>query len=669
MLVPSQLSEFIPEGGKFVNTEVFSEVGTHFSNYGFYCGSPPKTKEYYSFWDREIDRCINGYEVDDVRITGHHYFYLNYCPIPVVDINDEEDVVTKVNTFPRFWDTDYYYFHALDKARKLGKHLIVIKARGKGYSHKNSAILARDFHLKKNYKSYALAFEKEFLIKDGLLSKTWEKIDFIGDNTAWTQPRLIDQDMHKSAGYRVKIAGNYITRGRKNEIIGVSLKNDPNKARGKRGGTILWEEGGKFPGLFTAFDIARPSVEEGKFATGIMIVFGTGGTNEGEYESLEKLFYNPEANNCMVFDNIWDDGATGNTCGFFVPAFDGYEGFIDVNGNSDYEGAKKYINEQRELKKKGASDSRGYNQFVAEFPFTPREATLKSDGNLFPIKELQVQLDNVLATGRHNALSCGILFENYDGKISFKPTHDVNALFEYPVPKEVNTDGCITILEAPFKDRSGNIPQGLYYIGHDPYAHDQTVGTSLGATYVFKMTNNFSPTYNDCIVAGYVGRPSTQDEYNKNLFHLAEYYGCKIGFENDRGDVIGYGKRHKMLHYLAEEFRMLDKRELQSRTVKRAYGMHMTVNRKSQGEIYIRDWLNTKISNYEDGTERLMLHTIVDPALLQELIKFNHDGNFDRVMAVMIGMYHMKELYNSNVAPKEDSDLAEFFSRELFPAA
>lgn len=103
------------------------------------------------------------------------------------------------------------------------------------------------------------------------------------------------------------------------------------------------------------------------------------------------------------------------------------------------------------------------------------------------------------------------------------------------------------------------------------------------------------------IVASYVGRPKTSDEYNRNLFMLADYYGCKIGFENDRGEVIAYAKRHRKLHRLQEEFEMLDKKELRSRTVKRQYGMHMTEQRKQQGEIYIRDWLTTTRSVDEDG--------------------------------------------------------------------
>ena len=207
----------------------------------------------------------------------------------------------------------------------------------------------------------------------------------------------------------------------------------------------------------------------------------------------------------------------------------------------------------------------------------------------------------------------------------------------------------------------------MYVICHDPYGQNQSAdSTSLGAAYVLKRPNNISQP-DDLIVASYVGRPKTQDDYNRNLFLLADYYGCKIGFENDRGEVIAFAKRYRKLHKLQEEFEMLDKRELRSKTVKRQYGMHMTEARKRQGEIYIRDWLNTVRRTDENGKKLLNLHKIYDPALLTELIKFNHQGNFDRVMAFMIGMYHTRELYNAEVKDiLEDRSADKWFEENYY---
>jgi len=92
--------------------------------------------------------------------------------------------------------------------------------------------------------------------------------------------------------------------------------------------------------------------------------------------------------------------------------------------------------------------------------------------------------------------------------------------------------------------------------------------------------------------------------------------------------------------------------------------MHMTEQRKRQGELYIRDWLITPRHTDEKGNTTLNLHRIYDPALLQELIKFNQKGNFDRVMAFMVGMYHTRELYNKEVVEiLKDGASDEWFDR------
>lgn len=675
----------------FVNTSYLQEAANTFMKHGYYTGALPQTREWNDFWDEEHRRCLEGYSIGGLRITGYHYFYLNYCQIQKVDdsiIASERASkgVQKIQAPPSFWDGDYDYFWAIEIARlgiskkeykKLGlgidildlsggKHLVVLKARGKGFSYKAGSMLCRNFNLKRESKNFAMAGEKEYLIKDGILSKAFDNISFVDNNTAWRQPRLIDQEMHKKSGYRRNVKGTDVDMGTKNEIMGVSLKNDTDKARGKRGELILFEEAGKLPGLLKAWEVCRPAVEQGAKVTGIQIAFGTGGTDEADYEGLEELFYHPESNNVLPIENMWDEGAAGTHCSFFFPAYQSWEGFIDSEGNSDLIGARAYHEHQRQLKK-GSKDNKALEQWICENPYTPQEATLQSSQNLFPTAELTAQLNSVKASKRYNAISVGILMRDEKQVVKFVPSADVSAIWDYPLRKGNDENGAITILEAPFRDFDGTIPRGMYCIGHDPYAVDKSATSgSLGAAYVIKRTNNFSPTLNHCIVASYIGRPNNQDEYNRNLFMLAEYYGCKIGFENDRGDTIGYAKRFKLLHYLEEEFEMLDKRELQSRRVNRPYGMHMTEARKNQGEIYIRDWLNEPV-RFEDGeASMLRLNTIIDPATLQELIKFNRDGNFDRVMALMIAMYYLKELHNAQVAPRVKSAHADFFSRDLF---
>tara|TARA_R110001632_G_scaffold85639_4_gene187747 strand:- start:8738 stop:9931 length:1194 start_codon:yes stop_codon:yes gene_type:complete len=379
-----------------------------------------------------------------------------------------------------------------------------------------------------------------------------------------------------------------------------------------------------------------------------MVAFGTGGTEGSDFEAMEEIFYNPAAYDCMDYDNVWDSGALGTKCGYFIPIQKNLDGFIDDEGNSNISDATEYEEQMRE-KKKGAADAKSLDQYIAEHPFSPQEATLQVTANLFDVASLQEQYNKIKANNLQAVGTVGRLYHDTKAVVKFTPDGDLRQVTKFPHRKDDDTTGAVVIYESPYRNKENQVPMHMYIICHDPYGQNQSAdSSSLGSAYVIKRVNNISQP-DDIIVASYVGRPKTQDDYNRNLFLLADYYGCKIGFENDRGEVIAYAKRYRKLHKLQEEFEMLDKRELRSKTVKRQYGMHMTEARKRQGEIYIRDWLNTVRRTDESGNKLLNLHKIYDPGLLMELIKFNHTGNFDRVMSFMIGMYHTRELYNAEV--------------------
>ena len=644
-------------------------AAVNFLKNGYYTNALPGTKEYYEFWDEEKNRCLYGYTIDELHVTGFHYFYLNYCPIDraVDEVLPDGTIQSKrERTFPRFYDGDWEYFQEIDKARKENKHMIVLKARRKGYSYKAGSMLARNYFFVRNSKNFVFAAQKEYLIGDGLLSKAWEFLSFIDDHTAWAQPRLKDREMHKSSGYKKKVNGIEIEMGMKSQIMGVSLKDAPDKVRGKAGELVFFEEAGSFPGLLKAWEVTMPTMRQGAKTLGMMIAFGTGGTEGSDFEAMEEIFYNPEAYDCMDYENVWDEGAMGTRCGYFIPIQKNLDGFIDDQGNSSTQKAIEYEKGMRE-KKKGAADAKSLDQYIAEHPFSPQEATLRVTANLFDVASLQEQYNNVKARNLQTIGTAGRLSYDSKGKIKFTIDGDLRPVTKFPHRKDDDTSGAVVIYESPYRNEAQQVPLNLYVLCHDPYGQNQSAdSTSLGSAYVIKRVNNISQP-DDMIVASYVGRPHSQDEYNQNLFMLADYYGCKIGFENDRGEVIAYAKRHRKLHKLQEEFEMLDKKELRSKTVKRQYGMHMTEARKRQGEIYIRDWLNTVRRKDENGNVTLNLHKIYDPALLMELIKFNHAGNFDRVMSLMIGMYHSRELYNAEVKEVlEDNSANKWFDENYY---
>lgn len=294
---------------KLERTDEWRTSALHFKEFGRYTNltpNPAPNSAYMKFWREERRRCLEGYHCGWDYIPGYFYFYLNYSPIikvePVEKLSKEEEDLEgvqlraeRVEGFPEVYDGDYDYFNYLEEAEKLGLHGAVLKTRGRGYSFKGGSMLNRNFFLIPKSKSYAIASETEFLTKDGLLSKAWSNMNFIDKHTPWAKLKQVkNTEMHKRASY----LSNGIETGYMSEIIGVTLKDDPQKARGKRGKLILWEEAGKFPGLLQAWQIARPSMEQGRYTFGMMVAFGTGGcltagnkvwNNKGELVNIEDL--------------------------------------------------------------------------------------------------------------------------------------------------------------------------------------------------------------------------------------------------------------------------------------------------------------------------------------------------------------------------------------------
>ena len=463
---------------KILNSDKFRTPALTFLRTGVYCSYPTNSVDYFNYWDEETRRCLDGYTAPDGDyISGYNYFYLNYCPIDRITYKmvknrhgvEERKRVQDV-TFPDFYDYDYYFFQAVQEAEELGKHLVVLKSRRKGYSYKSGAMLCRNFYLIEGSKSYAYASEKEFLVKDGILTKAWNYLDFIDNNTAWAKKRqAVNTTMHKRASMLVTDEyGNKSEVGYKSEILGVTIKNDPDKVRGKKAKLILFEEAGKCKELGAAWQIARPSVEQDGIAFGTMIAFGTGGSEGSDFSTLREMFYNPAGSNAMEFPNIWDDASDGTNCGFFIPQYtnldvrtqDGTRLYMDEDGNTKHKDALEYVLSLREPVIKGATDSKTVDRYIAENCLTPAEACLELTGNIFPKKDLIQQLALIRTNKKlQNHKQVGDL-QWVEGlpKWVARKSGDIT---KYPLGKDDDPTGSIVIWEHPAKDA----PFGLYIAG------------------------------------------------------------------------------------------------------------------------------------------------------------------------------------------------------------
>ena len=112
------------ENGKWLNSKIFRQEALKFQKNKTYTAAPYGTPDWMEYWETQLDRCIKGYSVfeedgTEHKITGHHYFYLNFTQIQIVKFEDDDEsaAAEKISQNPDFWDGDYDYFWSLEIAR------------------------------------------------------------------------------------------------------------------------------------------------------------------------------------------------------------------------------------------------------------------------------------------------------------------------------------------------------------------------------------------------------------------------------------------------------------------------------------------------------------------------------------------------------------------------
>jgi len=529
-------------------------------------------------------------------------------------------------------------------------------------SFKGGGMCNRNYYLIPGSKSYVFADEKEYLVSDGLLTKAWEMMDHVEQYTPWGKRRQRhDSIMHKRSSYYYETGGLRIERGFKSEIIGVTLKNNWNKARGKRGKLILYEESGKNPHLIKAWNISLKSMQQGRLTFGLQCAFGTGGTEDVDIMGLEQLFYEGGAYNVHLVPNIWDDAASNGKCGHFVSVEQNLEGAMDKDGNSINDIARQLTDASRDHVIKATKNPETITRFIAEEPRKPQEAIMRLGGTIFPINDLKEHLNHLRSSPEDfedleyvGKLSLNLETEKYEWKLD--PT--AKPIRVYPQTDKKNIEGAIVIYEHPVANSEGIIPHGIYLAGNDTYDHDESTTDSLGSTFIMnKLTER--------IVAEYTGRPNTANNYYENVRRLLLYYNAKCNYENNWKGLFTYfnGKHHA--HLLCDTPKIVHDKIFDKSLLNRGAGTPATLPIKKWGRELILIWLTSPVA---PGSERLNLHTIRSIPLLQELIYWYKDGNFDRVDALQMLMILKEDV--QNIIPEEEQQRAavpEFFSRmEMF---
>lgn len=712
----SQLNSVRNPDGIWVNTEVFREEARKFQKYGAYCLDPAGSPDWFSYWQEQRNRFINGYKVGGVKITGDHYFYLNFCPILKVEDTSSKKS-SKITDFPDFWDGDYNYFWAREIAfngivdglgvqtefeetcrfhaktmseaeaekktleklfvslqlevkieadyLKGGYNLIVGKSRRKGYSYKNAAIAVKNYLCYPRALTIFGAYEKKFLYPKGIFTMASNYLNFINANTAFSYPKdVVDKMDHVKASTIEYRNGVKVETGFLSEIMALTFKDNADAARGKDARDVIFEESGAFgtPGLLKAsYKATEDCVMAGDIKTGMITVFGTSGDMEGGTADYSEMHSNPLRFGMMPFQNIWDEDSEDMKCGFFHPINWNMEGYYDEQGNSKKEEAKQVELTNRKILLDNGATSADIQQRMQEKPLGPFEAFGMVSTNNFPVLELKRQLEIVKAKNLHMVMGTPVkLFYDYEQKrVKAEPILDGTANVIYrQKPDNTSLEGCPVIYEYP----SETPQRGAYKIGYDPYRQAQ--GSSLAAIYVYKSVIIGERTKR-IIVAEYVGRPGEADDVNYIGRLFCELYNTTMMHENEVTHVKDYFRRRKQLHFLAYQPDEVIKKNVKNSKVNRIYGCHMNEQLKDAGEKYIKSWL-LDVQDFDDeGMPIRSLDQIYSIGLLEELISYNRKGNFDRVMALMQVMFqdqedlHGKEYQSKSNGNKKVKQLLE----------
>lgn len=269
----------------FENVDYFRQTALKFKKDGKFTDLRPNANpnsEYGKWMKQEVERCWYGMtrEEDGAWVNGDMYFYLNYVPIVQTLIIEGTQMADRIVDFPEFWEGIWWRSIYIEMARKNGRHAAEIAKRGASKSYFVASILAKLFTIGENkntskrVRGMVMAYQKEYLVKDGTLNKFEEMKDFLAENTQWPYKTLTSSldKMQWVMGY--KDLETNAKKGTGNEIIGISAKDDPDKGRGKRSSKIIIEEFGNFPKITDTYRVMLPSVQEGDIAFGQMILIG-----------------------------------------------------------------------------------------------------------------------------------------------------------------------------------------------------------------------------------------------------------------------------------------------------------------------------------------------------------------------------------------------------------
>jgi hypothetical protein len=701
--------------GKFVNTELFNEAARTYQATGRYTQFKVDSIPHRQFRRRECDRRRNGFSapcwqnpdgsIEDVWITGGHYNFLNYTRMERTDessviVTERGATAKKIYSFPSFIDAQFWTWQIIEFCRRNGLHLIIDKTRRGGFSYIMAADSSNEVNLSKHKVVIHVAADNKYLIKQGGLSDfAVNNLKFFEEKTPFKRGIFSPTTDSFKLGYRMK-NGVEADDSWSSSLLSVSANNNPDCAIGKDAVTIKVEELSTMQNFDEFMNVTEPTMTVGTRTTGTLMAWGT--ATAANMQIFEQNFYNPRAFRFMAFENVFDNDARNEVCGFFKSYAWGLEGEIDgvkgfdENGNSNLRIGLQLAARERIEKKKTAKTFAEYLNYLGQRALFPAESFSSASENIFSSEALNKFEDKLRVDNSYKFYTDGELFEDGSKKIYFKSNARIRIenpdmkTYDYiqGVPRRGNEDphGCIRVWFAPeyeetyINDRLiRSILPGTYVAVYDPVGIDKdkkeiTDRHSHNSIFVIEMPrerNGFKPK----LCAAYYGRTERLEEADEKFYRLCKWYNC-IGtglVEINRGETVSNFRKWKATKYLGYEPLYVWDSAVKEK-VSTSYGYNIGSGpKKLDGLRLLKEFLYEVIGKNEFGEDIYVFERFLDYQTILELKKFNAEGNFDRISSlILLGIYWKsidikgKRELASRKKVTEENDKTDIFNRQWF---
>lgn len=701
--------------GKFINTELFNEAARTYQATGKYTQFKVDSIPHRQFRRRECDRRRNGFSapcwqnpdgsIEDVWITGGHYNFLNYTRMERTDessviVTEHGATAKKIYSFPSFIDAQFWTWQIIEFCRRNGLHLIIDKTRRGGFSYIMAADSSNEVNLSKHKVVIHVAADNKYLIKQGGLSDfAVNNLKFFEEKTPFKRGIYSPTTDSFKLGYRMK-NGVEADDSWSSSLLSVSANNNPDCAIGKDAVTIKVEELSTMQNFDEFMNVTEPTMTVGTRTTGTLMAWGT--ATAANMQIFEQNFYNPRAFGFMAFENVFDNDARNEVCGFFKSYAWGLEGEIDgvkgfdEDGNSNLRIGLQLAARERIEKKKTAKTFAEYLNYLGQRALFPAESFSSASENIFSSEALNKFEDKLRVDNSYKFYTDGELFEDGTKKIYFKSNARIRIenpdmkTYDYiqGVPRRGNEDphGCIRVWFAPEYEETyigdrliRSILPGTYVAVYDPVGIDKdkkeiTDRHSHNSIFVIEMPrerNGFKPK----LCAAYYGRTERLEEADEKFYRLCKWYNC-IGtglVEINRGETVSNFRKWKATKYLGYEPLYVWDSAVKEK-VSTSYGYNIGSGpKKLDGLRLLKEFLYEVIGKNEFGEDIYVFERFLDYQTILELKKFNAEGNFDRISSlILLGIYWKsidikgKRELASRKKVTEDNDKTDIFNRQWF---